>query len=90
MMAYLRALASVIQHRSVKLGVGIVNALLTLSIIFTLKSMLGAADTAANLAGYGAGLIASFALNRKWAFPHETRLMSSLSPFLPVFGASLC
>jgi putative flippase GtrA len=50
------------------LGVGVVNALLGLLVIYAAKWLLGAGDIVANLLGYGVGMTVSFVLNSRWTF----------------------
>lgn len=81
--------ALLIQHTSVKFaGVGVVNTLLTLAVIFSLKYFLSVPDASANLTGYLAGLASSFAMNRQWTFRHQEDMLPALGRFLVVFGAS--
>lgn len=73
-------------HTALKFaGVGVINTLLCVAVIFSLKSLLGFADLPANLAGYGVGLACSFVLNRRWTFAHSERLLPALLRFLLVF-----
>lgn len=69
-------------------GVGVVNTLLCLTVIFGLKSFGGVGDVPANVAGYIVGLYCSFLLNRSWTFTHGGSLWPSLLRFLLVFGLS--
>lgn len=50
------------------LGVGVVNALLGLLVIYAAKWIFGAGDISANLLGYGVGMTVSFVLNSRWTF----------------------
>lgn len=50
------------------LGVGVVNALLGLLVIYAAKWFFGAGDISANLLGYGVGMTVSFVLNSRWTF----------------------
>ncbi len=73
-------------HTALKFaGVGLINTLLCLGVIFSLKSLLGFADLPANLAGYAVGLACSFVLNRRWTFAHSERPLAALLRFLLVF-----
>ena len=67
-------------------AVGMINTLLTIVVIFALKSIFGVADVTANAAGYAVGLGCSFLLNKRWTFRHDGRLLPTLSRFLGVFG----
>ena len=74
---------------SVRFGtVGVVNTLLSIAVIFSLKAFAGAHDLPANAAGYAVGLTCSFALNRNWTFQHEGRLLPALARFLSVFAVA--
>jgi putative flippase GtrA len=58
--------------RPLRFGVvGLLNTVLGLAIIFAAKAFLGLGDLAANLLGYGLGLVCSFVLNRYWTFRHK-------------------
>lgn len=50
------------------LGVGAVNALVGLLVIFAAKWIFEASDITANLLGYAVGIAISFALNSRWTF----------------------
>jgi putative flippase GtrA len=50
------------------LGVGVVNAVLGLLVIYAAKWFFGAGDISANLLGYGVGMALSFVLNSRWTF----------------------
>lgn len=69
-------------------GVGVINTLLCLAVIFGLKSLAGVGDVPANVAGYAVGLCCSFLLNRKWTFSHDEEFWPSLLRFVLVFGLS--
>lgn len=69
-------------------AVGVLNTLLTLATIFSLKSFLGVPDVAANFIGYLVGLACSFILNKRWTFRHDGRQMAALFRFVVVFAAS--
>lgn len=69
-------------------GVGVINTLLCVAVIFGLKSMAGFADVPANIAGYAVGLACSFLLNRRWTFAHDDRLLPALLRFMLVFLGS--
>ena len=54
---------------AIKYGmVGVVNTLLTLVIIWLMRSILGAPLVLSNATGYTLGFINSFVLNRSWTF----------------------
>jgi putative flippase GtrA len=76
-------------HTALKFaGVGVINTLLCVAVIFGLKSMAGFADVPANVAGYAVGLACSFLLNRRWTFAHDDRLLPALLRFMLVFVVS--
>ena len=78
-----------LRHTAVKFaGVGMMNTLLCLSVIFGLKSLAGVGDLPANITGYLLGLACSFVLNRRWTFAHTDRLLPALLRFLLVFLGS--
>lgn len=52
--------------------VGLTNTATGLLVIFACKSALGMNDIAANLAGYGVGIVMGFLLNRHWTFGYGT------------------
>lgn len=65
--------------------VGVVNTGIGLACIFAAKALLGWGDLAANIGGYGVGLITSFALNRTWTFRDRGRISPALLRFLGAF-----
>lgn len=69
-------------------AVGVLNTLLTLVTIFSLKKFLGVPDVPANFVGYLAGLACSFILNKRWTFRHDGRQLAALARFTAVFAAS--
>lgn len=78
-----------LRHSIVKFAsVGVINTLLTLLIIFSLKSLLDVADASANFIGYLAGLSCSFILNKRWTFTHEGSALAALLRFFMVFALS--
>lgn len=66
-------------------GVGVINTLLCLGVIFVLKSRAGFGDVPANVSGYGVGLACSFLFNRRWTFAHDAQPLPALLRFLLVF-----
>lgn len=64
---------------------GLVNTALGLGIIFAAKALLGWGDLAANVAGYGVGLLASFGLNRRWTFDHDGHALPAFWRFVVSF-----
>ncbi len=67
------------------LTVGVINTLLSICVIFSLKYFVQASDTVANMTGYLVGLTCSFVLNRKWTFKHSGLLLPTLLKFCLVF-----
>lgn len=66
-------------------AVGVANTLLTLAVIFALKSMAGVDDVPANALGYALGLACSFLLNKRWTFGHTGRWLPAVARFVAVF-----
>lgn len=66
-------------------AVGVLNTGVGLACIFAAKALLGWGDLAANVGGYGLGLITSFALNRAWTFRDRGRISPALARFLGAF-----
>ena len=65
--------------------VGVANTLLT-ALVITVLTLLGAHPVPANIAGYAAGLLNSFILNRRFTFRSEGG--GARTPFLTSFGIS--
>ena len=75
--------------RPVKFGlVGAFNTALGLAVIFGSKALFGFPDLEANALGYGVGLMASFALNRRWTFRHQGKLTAAAFRFGISFAAA--
>jgi putative flippase GtrA len=70
------------------LGVGVLNTLVGLTLIYLARFGLGWADVPANILGYAVGLTVSFSLNRRWTFRHEGRLLSAQLRFLAAFAVA--
>ena len=68
------------------LGVGVLNTLAGLAIIYAGKGLLGLDDVPANALGYGCGLGLSFVLNRRWTFEHRGPAGPALLKFLAAVG----
>lgn len=68
------------------LAVGLVNTAVGLGMIFALKALAGWGDIQANIAGYAAGLVTSFVLNRRWTFMHDGDWSGALLRFVAVFA----
>ena len=89
--AVLRLRESMIRRivRPLRFGVvGVVNTVLGVAIIFAAKAFLGLGDLAANLLGYGLGLVCSFVLNRSWTFRHEGRAFAAFWRFGVAFAVA--
>lgn len=69
-------------------GVGVLNTLVSVGVIFGLKSLAGVGDVPANLSGYVVGVSCSFLLNRNWTFRHSAHPLPALLRFLLVFAVS--
>ena len=67
------------------LVVGVINTLLSVITIFSLKFFFSTSDIYANFTGYIVGLICSFILNRKWTFNHSGDLFKSIVKFILIF-----
>ena len=68
--------------------VGVLNTLVTLSIIFLCKSVIGINPLVSNAIGYVAGVINSFLWNKTWVFrSHDSYLREALIFFV---GFMLC
>jgi len=65
-------------------GVGAINTVFGLLIIYAGKYAFGMGDVAANACGYGAGLVLSFFLNRNWTFRHTGEALPAFLRFLLV------
>src|SRR5437867_6019403 len=68
--------------------VGLLNTALGLAVIFAAKAVLGLGDFAANLSGYGVGLMCSFLLNRSWTFRNEGRAYAAFWRFGIAFAVA--
>ena len=68
--------------------VGLANTTVGLTVILSAKSLAGADNVSANVAGYAVGLALSFALNRRWTFGFRGDARASLLRFLAVFAVA--
>ncbi|MDQ3774828.1 MAG: GtrA family protein [Pseudomonadota bacterium] len=68
------------------LGVGAVNTLIGLGVIYACKRLLGFGDVLANVSGYAVGLTIGFMLNRHWTFGRTGNVRVAALRFLAVFG----
>ncbi len=79
-------LIKILQHSAIKfLSVGVINTLLSVLVIFSLKYFAQVDDVHANAAGYGLGLMCSFILNKRWTFKHSGNHWLTIPKFLLVF-----
>lgn len=79
-------LGALLRHSILRFAsVGVVNTLLTITVIFLLKLLARVPDVPANLVGYSVGLGCSFLLNKRWTFGHRGALWPALVRFLTVF-----
>lgn len=62
--------------------IGVVNTLLTLSVIFALIYWLGASALVANAIGYALGFCCSYLLNRVWTFRSQAPVGRSAGRYL--------
>ena len=82
-------LRALLRHSAVKFaGVGVLNTLLSVAVIFGLKALAGFGDVPANLSGYVVAVSFSFVVNRRWTFRHEDHVWTALARFLLVFAVS--
>lgn len=61
---------------------GLINTGLGLAVILALHLGAGVGLVSANAAGYGAGWLVSYALNRSWTFGHAGAIRRSLPAYL--------
>ncbi len=66
--------------------VGLLNTFAGLAIIYAAKGFFGAGDVQANATGYGAGMLLSFGLNRRWTFGHRGDAAPAFLRFAAVLG----
>lgn len=66
------------------LSVGLLNTAVGLSIIYLCKWLFGLGDVAANMSGYGVGIVISFYLNARWTFAYQGNMHAALVRFLAV------
>ncbi len=66
------------------LGVGAINALVALSVIYAAKWFFNAGDVGANLLGYGVGMTVSFVLNSRLTFNFSGDWKSAFAKFIAV------
>lgn len=66
------------------LGVGVVNTLVGLLVIYSAKWFFNFGNVYANALGYSVGLLVSFTLNSRWTFAHRGPRLPALVKFLLV------
>lgn len=64
--------------------VGVLNTVTGLAVIYAAKAFVGAGDVEANLTGYGAGMLLSFAFNKRWTFAHLGGTLPAFFRFVAV------
>lgn len=64
------------------LGVGALNTLAGLAVIYAGKALFRLDDVMSNALGYGCGIALSFALNRRWTFGHAGAPWPALAKFV--------
>ena len=64
------------------LGVGAINTVVGLLVIWLAKWLFGIGDVPANAMGYAIGLLLSFALNRRWTFRHRGAALPAFLRFV--------
>ena len=69
------------------LGIGLVNTVLSVTLILVLLAA-GVAYALANLAGYGFGLLFGFSLNRRLTFRSAEAVHRQLPAYLGVYGGA--
>ena len=71
----------------IRFGVaGVANTCIGLAIIYAAKWFLGVGDVEANVTGYSAGVLLSFAFNKRWTFGHPGGTLPAFFRFLAVLG----
>lgn len=74
-------------RQAIKYGiVGLSNTFITLAIIWVMMKLFGCSSVLSNVAGYAAGLVNSFVLNKQWTFKSQAGWTSSAIRFGVVFG----
>jgi putative flippase GtrA len=70
------------------LGVGALNTLAGLAVIYVGMGLFGLDEITSNALGYGCGITLSFVLNRRWTFGHSGAAMPALLKFLATIGVA--
>lgn len=65
--------------------VGVANSAAGLSAIYLCKLVVGLGDVAANMFGYGFGIVVSFFLNAAWTFQYRGAVLPAALRFAVVF-----
>lgn len=65
--------------------IGIINTLLTISIIWILTHWFNLSEYSANIIGYGVGITNSFIWNRKWTFSSKSKVSTAFLTFIIIF-----
>ena len=68
------------------LVVGLLNSILTLTVIYLAKWSISLGDINANMLGYRLGLIFSLFVNKHWTFSYDGSIQSIILKFLLVFA----
>jgi putative flippase GtrA len=68
--------------------VGVVNSFAGLAAIYFCKLFIGLGNVAANMIGYGFGLVVSFVLNSAWTFQYRGAVFPAVLRFVLVFLVS--
>jgi len=66
--------------------VGVSNTLITAAVIWVMMKMFDCSAILSNIAGYTAGVLNSFVLNKKWTFRSSDSWLSSAARFGAVFA----
>ncbi len=69
-------------------GVGVLNTVVGLLVIWGIRAFVSDNDVLANAAGYGSGLLVSFVLNRSWTFACHSGALAVFGRFLGAFAVS--
>lgn len=68
--------------------VGLVNTLVSLLLIYGCKWLIGMGDIAANMVGYGVGMMCGFLLNKRWTFGHSGELVPAFLRYVAVLASA--
>jgi glycosyltransferase involved in cell wall biosynthesis/putative flippase GtrA len=70
------------------LVVGVGNAIVGLSCIYFAMYFLGLSDALANAFGYGVGILFGFALNKRWTFANDGKIIGTLLRYVLVLAVA--